>query len=233
MDMSLYFAPDTCARVTMIALEETGHPYDTKLIAFMRGDHKGTDFLSVNSKGKVPALVVDGVTLTENVAIIYWLSKRFPEAKLLPVVADSFEQSKILADLAFCASGLHPIVTRLRIPQYFCDAPDATARVFEMAEAAMRPNFELINSRLEDNKWWYGDTWSAVDAYVNWIWFRVAGTSFDVTHFPNIARHDDAMLQRPAVERALKRNAEATAELVASGLAISFSGKGAIEAASR
>jgi hypothetical protein len=33
-ELTLFFAPDTCARVSMIALEETEHPYETELIAF-------------------------------------------------------------------------------------------------------------------------------------------------------------------------------------------------------
>jgi glutathione S-transferase len=46
MNMTLYFAPGTCARVPLIALEETGAPFDTRVIAFMRGDHRSPDFLA-------------------------------------------------------------------------------------------------------------------------------------------------------------------------------------------
>ena len=43
----------------------------------------------------------------------------------------------------------------------------------------MRPNFALIERRLADNEWWYGQQWSIMDAYINWVWFRVTGTAFD------------------------------------------------------
>jgi glutathione S-transferase len=72
-----------------------------------------------------------------------------------------------------------------------------------MAEAAMRPNFALIDARLVKDRWWYGERWSIVDAYINRVWFRVSGTEFDASDFANLARHDAEMKQRPAVTRTL------------------------------
>jgi glutathione S-transferase len=220
--LTLYFAPDSCARVPLIALEEIGRPYSLEVVAFMKGQHKSPEYLARNPKGKVPTLLVDGVALTENVAILTWLAERFPEAGLLPESEDGFARAGLLSDLAYCASGLHPIVTRLRIPQFFCDTPDGSRRVFEMAEVAMRPNFVLIDRRLAGNRWWYGDRWSIVDAYINWVWFRVTGTQFDGSAYPNLGRHDDDMKQRPAVKRALAISRDVAEGLAAQGLAVKF-----------
>ena len=52
--MRLWFAPQTCARVTLTALEEIGEPFATQLIAFMTGEHRQKEFLSVNPSGKIP-----------------------------------------------------------------------------------------------------------------------------------------------------------------------------------
>jgi len=224
--LTLYFAPDTCARVPLIALEEIGRPYSLEIVAFMKGQHKSPEYLARNPKGKVPVLVVDGEPLTENVAILTWLAERFPEADLLPIPEDSFARARLLSDLAYCASGLHPVVTRLRIPQFFCDTPDGSRRVFDMAEAAMRPNFALIDRRLAGNRWWYADHWSIVDAYINWIWFRVAGTRFDGSAFPNLRRHDADMQQRAAVKRALAISTSVAESLAAQGLAVTFTEPG-------
>jgi len=114
----------------------------------MKAQHRSAEYLQLNPKGKVPTLLVDAEALTENVAILGWLADRFPGAHLLPKSEDSWQTARYVADLAYCASGLHPLVTRLRIPQYFCDTVDGPDRVFEMAEVAMRPHFELIDRRL-------------------------------------------------------------------------------------
>jgi glutathione S-transferase len=230
-ELTLHFAPDSCARVPLIALEEIGQPYALETVAFMKGQHRSAEYLRLNPKGKVPTLVVDNEPLTENVAILTFLSERFPEAKLLPPARGSFADAQCLADLAYCASGLHPIVTRLRIPQFFCDTPEGQKRVFEMAEIAMRPNFALIDRRLAENRWWFGDSWSILDAYINWIWFRVTGTRFDVSEYAHFARHDGQMQQRLAVQRALSISKGVADSLAAQGLAVTFSGPGATRAA--
>ena len=229
-DMTLYFAPDSCARVPLIALEEIGHPYNLEVVAFMKGQHRSAEYLAINPKGKVPTLIAEGEVLTENVAILHWLSERFPEAQLLPEVCSGWDRAQQISDLAYCASGLHPIVTRLRIPQFFCDTAQCVSRVFAMAETAMRPNFALIDRRLASNRWWYGKRWSIVDAYINWVWFRVTGTGFDATEFTNFARHNQDMRHRPAVARALRRSGETAEWLAAQGLAVRFSGPGAVSA---
>jgi glutathione S-transferase len=229
--LKLYFAPGTCARVPLIALEEIGCPYALEVVAFMKGQHRSPEYLALNRSGKVPTLSIDGKPLTENVAILSWLADRFPEANLLPRAngLDRFEQ---LSDLAYCASGLHPIVTRLRIPHFFCDLPEARDSVFDMAESAMKLHFATIDERLKRSTWWYGEHWSIVDAYINWVWFRVTGTAFDAAPFTNYARHNQDMQQRPAVSRMLERNDEIAAGLAAQGLAVSFSGAGAVKPAS-
>jgi glutathione S-transferase len=231
-ELTLYFAPDTCARVPLIALEEIGCPYALEVIAFMKGQHRSAQYLALNPSGKVPTLIIDGKPLTENVAILCWLAERFPEAKLLPVVS-GLERSRQLSDLAYCASGLHPIVTRLRIPHFFCDLPEGRESVFSLAETAMKLHFGVINERLSKSTWWYGEVWSIVDAYINWVWFRVTGTAFDASGFPHFARHDADMKKRPAVIRALERNLAVAASLAEQGLAVTFSGSGAVKLAGR
>jgi glutathione S-transferase len=230
--MTLFFAPDSCARVPLIALEEIGNPYKLELVAFVSGQHKSPEYLALNPKAKVPTLVVDGEPLTENVAILSWLAERFPQAGLLPEFHDDFARARLIADLTYCASGLHPIVTRLRIPHFFCDTAEGSRRVFEMAELAMHPNFDLIERRLGISRWWYGEHWSIVDAYINWVWFRVTGTQFDGSAYPNLRRHDAQMKERPAVQRALAISASRAAELASRGLGVTFMAPGATAAAS-
>lgn len=50
--MTLYFAPVTCARVPLVALEETGCDYDLETIAFMKGQHRSEEFIAINPEGR-------------------------------------------------------------------------------------------------------------------------------------------------------------------------------------
>lgn len=221
LDIKLFFAPGTCARVTLIALEEVGKPFTTQVVKFLSGDHRSPEFLQLNPHGKVPVLIVNGAPLDQNVAILTFLARTFPDARLLPTPADPMMEARILADLVWCASGLHPIVTRMRMPQFICDEPRGASRVREMASQAMAANFELIETRLGDRDWWLSD-WSVLDAYLYWVWFRATGAGLNGSAYPRYAAHAARMAERPSVQRALQREASAEAHLESLGLAIVF-----------
>jgi glutathione S-transferase len=217
-EIKLYMAPGTCARVPCITLEEIGADFETIVIRFLKGEHKSPGFLELNPKGKVPALVIDGETLTENVAIALYLADRYPGSHLLPKSGNTLEYCRIVADLSYCAATLHPIVTRIRVPQFFAGEEPART-VWKLGCDAMRDHFALIDRRLEDGPWWYGDTWSIMDAYLYWIYWRVAGAGFDTDPYPRFIDHGKRMEDRPAVQRALTREADAQAILDDEGLA--------------
>ncbi|MFK8017707.1 MAG: glutathione S-transferase family protein [Gammaproteobacteria bacterium] len=216
-EIRLYMAPGTCARVTAICLEQAQQSFETIVVRFMRGEHKSPEFKSINPKGKVPALIIDGETLTENVAIITHLDRLHPGAGLMPAAPDALTQARQLADLCFCAATLHPIVTRIRMPQMFA-TKEAMRSVWEAGCKTMDEYFGLINERLSGQDWWYGETWSAMDAYLFWIYWRCEGANYDVTPYTNVVSHAARMEQRPAVQRAIAREAAATAQLEAEGL---------------
>ena len=72
----LYYCPRTRADTTMWMNEELGGVCDIKLVNIKAGDHKKPDFLAINPMGKVPALVHDGVIVTESAAICAYLRLR-------------------------------------------------------------------------------------------------------------------------------------------------------------
>ena len=215
--IELYMAPGTCARVPAIALEEAGVEFETVLIRFMRGEHKSHDFRKLNSKGKVPTLVVDGEPLTENIAILTYLNGAYPDANLLPRPSDELDRLRQLADLCFCSATLHPIVTRIRMPQFFV-SEDSIRSVWEKGCEAMNEYFGLVNERLSDRPWWYGETWSVVDAYLYWIYWRSVGADYDVGPFTNFSAHASRMEERPSTQRALARESKLQAQLESEGL---------------
>jgi glutathione S-transferase len=214
----LFVAPNTCARVPTIALEEIGLPFETRLIRFMSKEHNSPDFLAINPKGRVPTLLCNGQALTENVAILRFLARQHPGAKLLPPVSSDFDDALQIADLCYCAATLHPIVTRIRIPTLFAEDASAQADLWERATMAMAAQFASVDRRLSENKWWYGADWSIMDAYLNWCWFRVTDAGFDPAPFPHLAAHAERLAERPAVQRALQREVVYQDTLKAEGL---------------
>ncbi|WP_114955048.1 glutathione S-transferase family protein [Sphingosinicella terrae] len=219
MHLKLFFAPGACSRVSLIALEELGVDYETHLVAFMKGEHRSPDYLAMNPAGKVPLLVADGRPVAQNAAILTFLARAFPEAGLLPFGGNPFEEARILSQLVWCASDLHPIVTRIRLPFFFCDLPGGPEQVRAKAEEAMRAQLAPAEALLGRQPWLLGENFSAVDAYFYWVWFRITGAGFDSAAYPNIGAHYRRMESRTSVQRVIAREAEAEAELDSRGLA--------------
>ncbi|MEC7761573.1 MAG: glutathione S-transferase family protein [Pseudomonadota bacterium] len=221
-DYILYYAPGTCARVPMTCLEEAGVPFESRVVSFAAGEQRDVDYLKLNPAGKVPVLIENGAALSENVAIIAYLDARFPDAGILPRAESTFHHHQHLSDLAFCASVLHPIVTRIRIPERFCSLDGARADVWRLAADMLIPHFDFIEARLGRSPWWYGEAWAAIDSYVNWVWFRVTGAGFPQDRYPNLATHAQQIAARPAMQRVLEREAAGEKDLAARGLNYGF-----------
>jgi len=218
-DLKLFVAPNTCARVPTIALEEIDVPFETELIRTAANQQNSPEFLKLNPKGKVPTLLIDGVPLTENVAILSWLNAEYPDAGLLPKTATAHDAHLQIADLAFFSATVHPTVTRIAMPlKFIADKALSFEIVRPKGIEAMMPIMTMIDSRLEPGPWWYGDTWSVVDAYLYWAWSRITGVGFPEADFPNIRRHQEASNKRPAVQRAMAREAVNVEILKAEGL---------------
>lgn len=211
----LFVAPRTCARVPTIALEEIGVPFETQLVRTAAKEQKTPEYLALNPKGKVPLLIVDGVPLTENVAINSWLNETYPEANLLPKTESSFEKHLQIADLAFVAATIHPNVTRIAMPVNIAKSEAGVAEVKQVGLVTMKPFAQLIENRLSEGTWWYGDQWSIVDGYIFWAWSRMVGQGFSDDAYPKAQDFCERIQQRPSVDRAMQREAKHVAQLAA------------------
>ena len=106
--LTVYGCPNSRSMRMVWALEEAGADYAYILIDLFRGAGRSPDFLKINPAGKVPALVNDGVALTESGAILLWLAERYPEAPLMPPVGDSVARAEALQWLMFALTELEP-----------------------------------------------------------------------------------------------------------------------------
>lgn len=218
MNLTLWFAPGSCSRVPLISLEEAGVPFEARPVAFARGEHRRAEFLAINPAGKVPVLVADGVAFTQNPAILRFLARQLPAARLLPDAPDAAADAALVSRLVWFSADLHPLVTRIRVPQFICDKDEAIPRVREMAMENMRFQLAGMEKALGAQPFVLGEAWSVFDAYLYWVWFRITGAGFDPAPFPALAAHAQRIEQRPAVQRALAREEAVQAELDRQGL---------------
>lgn len=202
--IDLYWSPGSCARVPFIALEHAGASFALHVLNRYVGDHQTAEYRAINPKEKVPSIVLDGQAITENPVIQAVLARTLPEARLLPT-GDERVRTEAMSMMAWFASGVQPAVGRQRFPGVFSDGDQASLeRIRLMARKELEKAFAILEARLGDRDWLFGD-WSIVDAYMLWLWFRAVGSGMDPAPFPRCADHTRRNEARPAVARVLDR----------------------------
>jgi len=85
MALTFYFGSGSpFAWKVWLVLEHKGIAYTAKRLSFDKDETKTPDFLKINPRGKVPAIVDDGFALYESNAICEYLEEKYPQNPLLP-----------------------------------------------------------------------------------------------------------------------------------------------------
>src|ERR1700746_1011238 len=102
----LYYAPGTCALASHIALEEAGADYKAERIDFKANQQQSPEYLKINAKGRVPALVTERGVITETPAILAYIAQTFPKAKLAPT-DDAFAFAQVQSFNNYLCATVH------------------------------------------------------------------------------------------------------------------------------
>lgn len=198
--LKLYYSPDSCARAAQIALEEAGAVYDAFPMSLPAGDQRKPDYLAINPKGRVPALVTDHGVLTESLAILAYLGRLYPDSAIgLP--ADAFAQAEIDAFNSYLATTLHVAHAHKGRGSRWVDDPAAIEAMKRKVPETVGACFELIESTLLLGPWVMGERFTICDPYLFVFSEWMPGDGVDPARFPKVQAHTAAMRERPAVQR--------------------------------
>lgn len=202
--LTLYYTPDTCALATHAALEEAGAEYALKRIDFAKGQQRSPDYLKVNPKGRVPALVTSAGALTETPAMLVYVAQLFPAAKLAPV-DDPFAFAQVQAFNSYLCSTLHVAHAHRMRGYRWVDADDAAAiaAMQRKVPQSVGEGWAMVETHLFKGPWAMGDAFTICDPYLFTLaqWMEADGV--DPKRFPRVAEHRARMAERPAMKRAL------------------------------
>ena len=114
--LTLFHATPSRSSIALWMLEETGEPYEIKILDLAKGDQQKPDYLAVNPMGKEPALKHGEAVITESAAICTYLADAFPRAGLNVPVGDP-RRGIYLKWLFFAPGVIEPAVTDRAFPR--------------------------------------------------------------------------------------------------------------------
>src|SRR5258708_36681405 len=160
--LKLYYAPGACSTASHIGLEESGAKFESQALAFAKNEQKTPDYLKINPRGRVPALVIDEGTIVENTAILDYVAAKYAP-QLMP--KDPVQRARAISLMAWFSNNVHPSFTHISRPERFATDPG----VFDHLTATGRENFPTalkeIDGIIGNNQWILGDQFSMVDGY--------------------------------------------------------------------
>jgi glutathione S-transferase len=193
--MKLYYAPAACSLAPHIAAREAGLDLALEKVDLKaKKTESGRDYFSVNPKGAVPALEIEGgEVLTENGIVLQYLADKAPQSGL--VVSNGMARWRFLELVNFIATELHKGFGPLFDPR-----TSATAREIVVENLAKR--FDILDRELGNKPYLTGETFTIADAYAYAVlnWTKIH--KIDMSRWPRLMAFLDRIAARPAVQRA-------------------------------
>ena len=180
--MKLFYTPGACSLSPHIVLEEVGATFTLEKVDLKtKKTESGSDFVTINSKGYIPALLLDdGSLMTEGTVIAQYVADLKPEAGLIPAAGSA---------------------DRYRVLEF---NPAQTADWKQATVAGLNKRLDWLSSALAGKTWLQGEQFTVADAYLFTVlgWSRVVGFSLD--GWPDLQAYAARVGARPAVQRAMK-----------------------------
>ena len=158
--MTFYTHPWSRGRIVRWMLEEAGADYDVVVKEF-GGSIKAQDYLAINPMGKVPALVDNGVVITEVAAICTYLAERFPQKNLAPALS-SPERGTYLRWMFFVAGPLE-MASTAKAFNWRIDAENSQS----VGCGFIADTINAMESAIKNGPYICGDQFTAADVLVS------------------------------------------------------------------
>ena len=200
--MKLYYSPGACSLSPHIALHEAGLQHElVKVDLRAKKLENGDDYLKVNPKGQVPALMLDnGELVTEGPVIVQMIADKAAAKNLAPA-ATSAERYKLQEWLAYINGELHKNIGPLFNPALSDDAKG----VFK--DRALG-KFRYVDGQLAGKDYLMGKQFTVADGYMFVMLAWADRNKFDLSGLSNLKAYQARVAARPAVQAALKMEAQ-------------------------
>ena len=195
--LTFYHSPKSRSFSILWLLEELGQPYEMEIVDIRTEGGPPESYRAIQPHKKVPAIVHDGITVTERAAICLYLTEQFPEAGLAPAIGDK-DRPAFLTSLVYTDAVLDPIIAT-SIHKFTYEA-----RGFSFGSHA--DTVANLARKLGEHPYAAGERFTAADTQLG------AGIHFGMNvvgvlpRLPVFEAYMGRMIERPALQRTMQKD---------------------------
>jgi glutathione S-transferase len=191
MTLKIYGSVRSRAGRVMWCAREVGIPFEQVEVPFDK--MKEPEFLAVNPNGKVPAIVDDGVTLFESLAITLYLAKRHGLGGLYPSKVE--DEGRTWQWSLWTATELEAAMAPAVAFFFF---QRGTQEKHDESVKRLLAALRILDAALMGRHWLVGDRFSVADLNVASAAAIAKAMKVDLSSVPNVAAWLERCLSRPA-----------------------------------
>lgn len=199
MKLELTYAPGTIALASILALRELGLEARLTRVDFAKAEQQSADYLAINPKGRVPALITEGAVLTETGAILRYLASLNPGAGLVP--GDAMQVARMDELMFYLASTMHVNHAHKLRGHRWADQPASHADMTAKVPQTMGESAGYVEGLLT-GPYLLGDTPSLADIYLFAVVQWLAGDNVDIADFPKLDSFYQSFAARASAQHA-------------------------------
>ena len=197
--LKLHYATGTISIAVAIALEEAGLPYEPLKVDFANAAQTKPEYLAINPKGRVPALVTEsGSILTETGAVLEYVAALAPQSGLIP--ADPEQAAHMRSVMYYLASTMHVAHAHKMRGSRWADQQSSWDDMRAKVPQTMADCAAYVQSDCLRGDFVLGDTFSLADPYAFLVCNWLQGDGVDPAGFPAIAAFLTKMESRASVQ---------------------------------
>ncbi len=179
-----------------IALNIKGVDYRAAPVNLLEGEQAGADYRAINPQGLVPALEIDGLLITQTLAIIDYLDARFEQPRLIP--ADPALRAAALAQTMVIAADIHPL-NNMRVQKYLASEFSAdTAAVTRWMHRWLGLGFSALEAVAPEEGYFGGPRPGIADVFLVPQMFNARRFHLPMEDYPRLVRIDASCTELPA-----------------------------------
>ncbi len=199
---TLFYAPNTCALASHIALKDAGAPYELRRIDFRASQQQSPDYVAINPKARVPAMVTPHGILTETPAILAFIAQSYPAAQLAPL-DDPFAFAAMQSFNSYLCSTVHVAHAHRMRGSRWADDPASFEDMKRKVPQTVTACYDLIESLMLQRPWVMGEAYTVADPYLFTLAQWLEDDGVDPSRIPGVMDHRARMLERPTVRQAI------------------------------